>query len=126
VFAGELDLAELVPDHQLLHRRQRDGIDDRLDVEAVPGVGRDAPGTRVGMGQQPGQLQLSEDVADRGARHAEAVAVDERLAADRLCRRDVFLDDGPKDRLGAEVQRAEWATDATRQTRSPVALALDG
>ena len=40
VLAGELDLAELVADHQLLDRRERHRVDDRLDVEAVAGVRR--------------------------------------------------------------------------------------
>ena len=107
MLAGELDLAELVADHQLLDGRQRDRIRDRFHVEAVALVGRDAAGGRVRMGQQAGRFELREDVADRGAGHAEAVALDERLAADRRGGRDVFLDDGPKDRLGAEVQGAE-------------------
>ena len=126
VLAGELDLPELVADHQLLDGRQRDGIDDRFDVEAVAGVGRHATGARVRVGQQAGHLELGEDVADGRAGHAEAVALDERLAADRLCGRDVFLDDGPKDRLRAEVQRAEGAADASRQLVLPWWLALDG
>ena len=125
VLAGELDLAELVADHQLLDRRQRHGLDDRLDVEAVAGVGRHAAGAGVRMGQQAGHLELGEDVADGRAGHAEAVALDERLAADRLCGRDVFLDDGPEDRLGAEVQGAEGAADPTRQLVLPWWLALD-
>jgi hypothetical protein len=126
VLARELDLPELVSDHQLLDSRQRDGIGDRLDEEPIAGIRRDATGARVGMRQQAGCLELREDVPHGRARHAKAVSVDERLARDRLCRRDIFLDDGPKDRLRAEVQRAEWAADASRQTRSPVALALYG
>ena len=127
VLAGELDLAELVADHQLLDGRQRAGIDDRLDIEAIARRrSASRPALVCGCVSSPARLQLGEDVADSGARHAEAVALDERLAADRLCRRDVFLDDGPKDRLGAEVQRAEWAACSSRQTRSPVVLALDG
>ena len=43
------------------------------------------------------------------------IALDERLAADRRRGRDIFLDDGPKDRLRAKVQGAEWATIPTRQ-----------
>ncbi len=126
VLAGELDLTELVPDHQLLDGRQRHGIDDRFDIEAIARVGRHATGTRVGVRQEASRLEVGEDVPDSRTRHAKAIALDERQAADRLCRRDVFLDDGPKDRLGAEVQRAEWAANASRQTRSPVVLALDG
>jgi hypothetical protein len=43
--------------------------------------------------------------------------VDERLAADRGRGGDVFLDDGPEDRLRAKVQWAAGATDATRHAR---------
>ena len=117
MLARELHLPELVADHQLLHLGQRRGVDDRLDVPAVPGIGRDAPGRGVGMAEEAGELQLREDVADRGAGHAEPVPVDERLAADRRGGGDVFLDDGPEDRLCAKVQRADGATDSTRQGR---------
>ena len=119
VLTRELDLAELVADHQLLDRRQRYGVDDRLHVEAVAGVRGHAPGTCVRVGQQPGGFELREDASNGRTGHAEAIALDERLAADRLCGRDVFLDDGPKDRLRAEVQGAEWSTVSTRQARSP-------
>ena len=126
VLAGELDLAELVADHQLLDRRQRNGLDDRLDVEAIAGVGRDAAGGGVRVGQQAVRLELGEDAADGRAGHAEAIALDERLAADRRRGRDVFLDDGPKDRLRAKVQGAEWAAWSSRQGLSPKSLALYG
>ena len=126
MLAGELDLAELVADHQLLDGRQRDGLDDRLDVEAIAGVGRDAAGGRVRVGQQAVRLELGEDAADGRAGHAEAIALDERLAADRRGGRDVFLDDGPKDRLRAKVQGAEWAAWSSRQGLSPKSLALYG
>ena len=119
VLAGELDLAELVADHQLLDGRQRHRVDDRFDVEPVASIGRHAPGARVRMSQQAGGLELGEDAPDGRARHAKAVALDKGLAADRLGGRDVFLDDGPKDRLRTKVQGAEGATVPTRQTRSP-------
>jgi hypothetical protein len=106
--------AELVADHQLLDRGQRDDLRDRFDVEAVARVGRDAPGRGVRVGQQAVRLELGEDAPDGRARHGEAVALDERLAPDRRGGRDVFLDDGPKDRLGAEVQRAAGAARPTR------------
>jgi hypothetical protein len=125
VLAGELDLPELVADHQLLDGRQGRDVGQRLDVEAVAGVGRDAAGARVRVGQQAGDLQVGQDVADGRAGHPEAVALDERLAADRLGGRDVFLDDGPKDRLRAEVHGAEGAADSTRQLSSPAWLALE-
>ena len=50
VLAGELDLAELVADHQLLDGRQRHVSAMRLDVEAVARVGRDAPGATCAGG----------------------------------------------------------------------------
>ena len=79
-------------------------IDDRLDEEAVAGVGRDPAGGGVRVGQQPGRLEVGEDVPDGRARHAEAVALDERVGADRRRGGDVFLDDGPQDRLRARIQ----------------------
>ena len=72
VLAGELHLAELVPDHELLDLRHERGIDDRFDVPAVALVGRDAAGRGVWVRQQARQLQLGEDVANGRARHAEA------------------------------------------------------
>ena len=115
MLAGELDLPELVADHQLLDRGERDGLGDRLDVEAIAGVGGDPAGRGVRVGQQAVRLELGEDAPDRRAGHAKAVAVDERLAADRRGGGDVFLDDGPKDRLRAKVQGAEWAAIPSRQ-----------
>ena len=117
MLARELHLPELVPDHELLDLRQRGGVDDRLDVPAIAGVGWDPPGRGVGMVEEAGQLELGEDVADRCAGHAELVPVDERLAADWNGGGDVFLDDGPEDRLCANIHWAAGATDATRQAR---------
>ena len=115
VLARKLDLAELVADHQLLDLGQRRRLDDRLDEPAIAGVGGDAAGGGVRVAEQARQLQLGEDVADGRAGHAEAIPVDERLAADRGRGGDVFLDDGPQDRLCAKVKWAAGATDATRQ-----------
>src|SRR4029079_569690 len=117
---------ELVSDHQLLDRGQRDGLDDRFDVEAIARVGRDASGGGGGVGEPVVRLELGEDAADGRAGHAEAIALHERLAPDRRGGRDVFLDDGPKDRLRAKVQGAEWAAWSSRQGLSPMLLALYG
>ena len=119
VLAGVLHLAELVPDHELLDGRQRNGLGDRLHVEAIAGVGRDAPGRGVRVGQQAVGLELGQDAPHGRAGDGEAVAFDERVAADRRRGRDVFLDDGPKDRLRAKVQGAEWAAIPSRQGLSP-------
>ena len=120
VLAGELHLAELVADHQLLDRRAaaRRPRSTRRRSGSPASVGT-RPARRVRVGQQAVGLELGEDVADGGAGHAEAVALDERLAADRRRGGDVFLDDGPKDRLRAKVQGAEWAAMRRAKGRSP-------
>ena len=46
----------------------------------------------------------------------------EREAPDWLGGGDIFLDDGPEDRLRTVVQGAERAADSTRQTRSPAVV----
>ena len=84
LLARELDLAELVADHQPLDRREADLRRDRLDVQAVAGVGRHAAGAGVRVGQVAGSLEIGHDVADRGRADAQPEAVDQRLAADRL------------------------------------------
>ena len=104
LLARELDLAELVADHQLLDGGERDGVRDRLDVQAIATVGRHAARARVRMPEQLSHLQLGHDVADRGRADREAVLLDERRAADRLGGGDVFLDDGPQDGRGACLQ----------------------
>jgi len=68
----------------------------------------------VGMGQQAGRLEVSEDPAHRGAADGQRVTGNKRLRADRHGGGDVFLDDGPEDRLRSGVQRARGA-DSTRQ-----------
>ena len=123
MLAGELDLPELVADHQLLDGRQRHGIHDGFDVVAVALVGGDATRGGMRMRQQSGGFKLGQDAADRGARDTQAVSLDERLRADGHRGGDVFLDDGPQDRLCAEVQGAEGAN-ATRQSGLPTWLAL--
>ena len=68
-----------------------------LGVEAVAGARRDAPGGGVRMGEEPERLELGELVANGGGREAEPGALDERLRADGLARRDVLLHDPPQD-----------------------------
>ena len=124
MLAGELHLAELVADHELLDGGQRDGLGDRLDVEAVTGVGGNPPSRRVRVGQQAARLEVGEDVPNRSARYAQPVALDERLRPNRDRRRHVFLDDGPEDRFCAGVQRAAGAPKSSRQ--GPLLLVGDG
>ena len=121
MLAGELDLAELVADHQLLDGRQRDGVRDGLDVEPVALVRGDAAGRRVGVRQETARLELREDAAHGRARDAQAVAIHQGLGPDGGCGRDIFLDDGPKDRLRAKVQGADGAV-STRQSGLPIVV----
>ncbi|MEJ7696019.1 MAG: hypothetical protein WKF78_05180 [Candidatus Limnocylindrales bacterium] len=79
VLTGELDLAELVADHQLLDRGQRHRVGEGLHVQAVAGVGGDASGARMRMAQQARHLEFGQDVTDGRAGHAEAIALHERL-----------------------------------------------
>ena len=122
MLARVLDLPELVADHQLLDGRQRRALDDRLHVVAVALLRGNAPGARVRMRQQAGRLELREHGAHGRAGHAEPIALHERLAAHRLGGGHVFLDDGPKDRLGAKVKGAAGATTATRHGASPAVV----
>src|SRR5207249_4763788 len=115
VLAGELHLPKLVADHQLLDLGEGRSVDDRLDEPAIAGVCRDASGRRMRVVEEARQLELGEDVANRGAGHTEVVALDERLAADGRRGGDVFLNDGPENRLCAKVQWAAGATNSTRQ-----------
>ena len=73
-----------------------------LDVEAVAGIGRHAPGGRVRVPEEALRLQLGQDVAHGRRADAQGVALDERLRSDRRGGGDVFLDDGQQDRLRTE------------------------
>ena len=84
LLAGELDLAELVPDHEPLDRGNLHVRRYLLDVQPVAGISRDSSGARVRMRQIAGPLELGHDVAHGGRAHAQAVALDERLTANRL------------------------------------------
>src|SRR5207249_7536588 len=63
----------------------------------VSRVCRDPPGRRMRVAQEPELLERGHLVTDRGARHAQAGALGDRLRADRLTRSNVLLDDGVQD-----------------------------
>ncbi len=65
-----------------------------VDVGPVGPVGGDSPGRRVGMVQVTLVFQLTHDPAHRGRRHAEAVPPGDRLAARRLSRFHIKVDNG--------------------------------
>ena len=65
-----------------------------VDEQPVAGIGRHPPGAGVRGGDQPLLLERGHVVAHGGGRHAEVVALEQRLGADRLGGLDVVLDDG--------------------------------
>ena len=112
--AGELDLAELMADHALLDLRKRPLVRQHLDVVAVARIGGHASGRSVGMRKQPQRFQVGQDVPHCGAAHAEAVVLHQRPGTHRGRRGDVFVDDGPQDRVGSHIQRADGAAWTSR------------
>src|SRR5262249_39669404 len=67
-----------------------------IDEDAVAGVGGDAPGAGVRLGDQPLLLERGHVVADGRRLDAEMVPISEGLAADRLAGGNEILDDGPQ------------------------------
>ena len=65
-----------------------------VDEEAVAGIGGHPPGAGVRGGDEPLLLERGHVVAHGRGRHAEVVALEQRLGADRLGGLDVVLDDG--------------------------------
>ena len=104
VFAGELDLAELMADHPLFNRRQRPLVSQNLDVVAIPGIRGDSTGRGVGMHEKTHGLEVRQDVPNGGAADAKGEVRDERTRADRRCRNHVFVDDGPQDCARSRIQ----------------------
>ena len=74
-------------------------LDDRVDVVAVAGVGRHAPGRRVGMVEQAQVLERRQVVADGRGRDAERVRLEQELGPDRRARGDELLDHRSQDEL---------------------------
>jgi hypothetical protein len=69
----------------------------RVDEPAVTEVGGDAAGRGVRVGEIPHLLERGQVVADGRAGDAEAVALGDGLAPDRLTGSDVLLHDCPED-----------------------------
>ena len=61
-----------------------------IDVEAVPAIGRDAAGGRMGLLQVSEIFELGERVADGGRRHTQAGHVHQARGSDRLAGIDIF------------------------------------
>ena len=86
-----------------------------IDEEAVAGVGGDASGAGVRLGDVALVLQQRHVVADRGRRDTEGVPLGERLRPDRLAGGDVVLDDGAQDRELALVEHGHLRRSRRRQ-----------
>ena len=96
--ARQLDLAELVPDHEPVRAVKLRLAHQRLDVDAVPEVGRHAAGAGVRMLQQAHRLELGHRRANGRRADAHAPARDEVLGANRGRVEDVVLDHGAQHR----------------------------
>ena len=84
-------------DRPALGARQRLELGEPVDEQPVAGVGRDAAGAGVRLGDQALLLQHRHVVADRRRRHAQVVPVGQGLAAHGLVGGDEVLDDGAQD-----------------------------
>ena len=85
---------EEVGDGALLGGAHRLHGREPVDEEAVAGVGGHPARTGVRRGDEPLLLERGHVVAHGGGRHAEVVALEQCLGADRLGGLHVVLDDG--------------------------------
>src|ERR1035437_4188612 len=69
------------------------------------------------MSQQAERFQVREDVANGGAAYAQGAMRHKRARTDGCRRGDVFVDDGPQDRVGSRIQRADGAAWSSRHVR---------
>ena len=99
-------LAEEMDDLAALGVAQADGLRERVDEVAVAGVGGDAAGGRVGLREVAHLLERRQLVADGGGRDAQPDDLRDGLAADRLTRPDVLVDQGAQDAALALGQAA--------------------
>src|SRR5581483_10669812 len=88
----------------------------RVDIPAVPQIGRDPAGRGVGMGEVAELLERGHLVADRRGRDPQAGALGNRLAADRLARPDEILHDRAEHR---RLPRTELGFNHTYIVSSP-------
>ncbi len=78
-------------------RPRLEAFEDGARIDAIAALGRHASGGGVRVRKQTVGFQSCELVAHGRRRHAHVGALDERLRADRLPRRDVVLDDEAQD-----------------------------
>ena len=80
-------------------------LQQRIDEHAIALRGGHAPGRGVRRGQQPGILQLGQDVADGRRTHVQARVPGQRLRAHRLAVADVAGNQRAQQLPGARVER---------------------
>ena len=118
-------LVDLAPDELQLERRARVGRLERrrqqaVDVVAVPGVGRDASGARVRVGEQAVLLEHRQLVADRRGPAVELGVRRQRLRSDGQAADLVGADHLAEDELlsRAEVHAPNGRTSPRRYSAS--------
>ena len=84
--------------------RERAHLEQRVDEEAQPLIGRHAPGRGVRLLEQARLFEIAHHVAHRGRRQVDAVAPRDRARADRLAGGEVLVNDGAEDLARAVVQ----------------------
>src|SRR6185503_17780351 len=94
----EYRLGEIARDRTPLRVPEAAARGQRVDVVPVADVGGDAAGAGVRVGEVAELLERGHLVADRGAGHADARPLRDRLTPDRLPGADVLLDDRVQDR----------------------------
>jgi len=79
-------------------------LEDAVDEQAKPGLGRQPAGRGVRREQQPGLLQVRHDVADGGRRQVDVEPLRQRARADRLAGLEIGVDDVAQNLARAFVQ----------------------
>jgi hypothetical protein len=96
VVGRQLDLAELVANHERVGPVELGLAHERLDVVAIAEVRRHAAGRGVGVGQQTERFEVGHGAPNGGRADLQAIAADEGLGADRDGGQGVVLDHGPE------------------------------
>ncbi len=99
----DLAACQLEAEPPLRRRRRREQL---VDVEAVPGVRRDAPRAGVRVGEQPVLLEHRQLVADRRRAALQLGIGRKRLRPHGLAGRGIRLDDLAQDELLAGAQHS--------------------
>ena len=97
LFEANLDLAELVPDHDLVGRRQLNIAHQAMDEVAIAGIGRYPPAGGVQVLDVAGRFKFGHLVADRRRGNPQRIPLGDGLRTDGAAGVHVFLDDDLED-----------------------------